>query len=178
MRYAGSWQRGLQAMATFKLMTYETGEGPRAGILCGEAAFDVAGATGEKRYGSMAGILADWDRAKGVLGAFASGAVASRAVALDMGLVRLLAPVPIPGANYGAGPDYPGHVLDKAKAQTFTPEPDPHARGLKSCHFIKSPRCVAPPNATIPLPAHSKKVDGEAELGVVIGRTAKNIPME
>ena len=54
-------------MATFKLITYETGEGPRAGVLCGDAAFDVAGATGEPRYTSVMGILNDWDRAKRTL---------------------------------------------------------------------------------------------------------------
>ncbi|HKA72315.1 MAG TPA: fumarylacetoacetate hydrolase family protein [Xanthobacteraceae bacterium] len=165
-------------MATFKLMTYETGEGPRAGILCGEAAFDVAGATGEKRYDALAAILADWDRAKGVLGAFAAGAGPSRAGALDMNRVRLLAPIPTPGAIYCAGANYRDHVLEMAKAQNIQPEPDPHTLGLKAWHFIKSSRCVAAPDATIPLPAHSKKVDWEAELAVVIGRPAKNVPME
>jgi len=165
-------------MATFKLMTYETGEGPRAGIVCGDAAFDAAGATGEKRYDSVAGILADWDRAKDVLGAFAAGAGPSRAGALDMSHVRLLAPIPLPGAIYCAGANYRDHVLEMAKAQNIRPEPDPHTLGLKAWHFIKSSHCVVAPNATIPLPSHSKKVDWEAELAVVIGRPAKNIPME
>src|SRR5262245_8646366 len=165
-------------MATFKLMTYETGEGPRAGLMCGDAAFDVAGATGEPGYDSVARILADWHRAKGVLGAFAAGAGPSRAGALDATHVRLLAPLPLPGAIYCAGANYRDHVLEMARAQNIQPEPDPHTLGLKAWHFIKSSRCVAAPNAVIPLPGHSRKVDWEAELGVVIGRTAKNIPIE
>jgi 2-keto-4-pentenoate hydratase/2-oxohepta-3-ene-1,7-dioic acid hydratase in catechol pathway len=165
-------------MATFKLMTYETGEGPRAGIICGDAAFDVAGATGEQRYDSLMGILADWDRAKSVLGAFAAGAGPSRAGALDMSHVRLWAPIPMPGAIYCAGANYRDHVLEMARAQNIDPEPDPHTLGLKAWHFIKSSRCVAAPGAVIPLPAYAKKIDWEAELGVVIGRHAKNIPVD
>jgi acylpyruvate hydrolase len=160
-------------MASFKLMTYETGEGARAGLLTGDGAFDVAGATGEPRYGSVMAILADWDRAKDVLGAFAAGAGASRAGALDRGNLRLLAPIPMPGTIYCAGANYRDHVLEMARAQNIQPEPDPHDLGLKVWHFIKSSRCVVAPDAVVPLPPHSKKVDWEAELGVVIGRTVR-----
>jgi 2-keto-4-pentenoate hydratase/2-oxohepta-3-ene-1,7-dioic acid hydratase in catechol pathway len=165
-------------MASFKLMTYATGEGPRAGLLSGDGAFDAAGATGEPRYESVMAILADWDRARGILGAFAAGAGASRAGALDRAHLRLLAPIPMPGTIYCAGANYRDHVLEMARAQNIQPEPDPHTLGLKAWHFIKSSRCVVAPDAVIPLPAHSKKVDWEAELGVVIGRRAKNVSVE
>ena len=165
-------------MASFNLITYETGEGPRAGMMCGDSAFDVAGATGEPRYGSVLGILAEWDRAKDVLGAFAAGAGPSRAGALDPSKLRLLAPLPQPGTIYCAGANYRDHVDEMARAQNIKPEPDPHTLGLKAWHFIKSSACVVGPDALIPLPAHSKKVDWEAELGVVIGRHAKNISLE
>src|SRR3954452_20100070 len=165
-------------MASFRLMTYETREGPRAGMICGDAAFDVAGATGEPRYNSVMGILSDWQRAKGVLAGFADRAGSSGAGALDLGSVRLLAPLPMPGAIYCAGANYRDHVLEMARAQNINPEPDPHTLGLKAWHFIKSSHCVAAPNATLPLPAHSKKVDWEAELAVIIGRPARNVPVE
>jgi 2-keto-4-pentenoate hydratase/2-oxohepta-3-ene-1,7-dioic acid hydratase in catechol pathway len=165
-------------MTSFKLMTYETGEGARAGMMCGDQAFDVAGATGEQRYGSVTAILADWDRAKGVLGAFAAKAGPGQAGALDAANLRLLAPIPMPGAIYCAGANYRDHVLEMARAQNIQPEPDPHTLGLKAWHFIKSSRCVTAPNAVIPLPAHSRKVDWEAELGAVIGRKAKDVPLE
>jgi 2-keto-4-pentenoate hydratase/2-oxohepta-3-ene-1,7-dioic acid hydratase in catechol pathway len=165
-------------MASFRLMTYETGEGARAGVMCGDRAFDVAGATGEQRYGSVMAILADWDRARGVFSAFAAKAEPGHAGALDPANLRLLAPIPMPGAIYCAGANYRDHVLEMARAQNIQPEPDPHTLGLKAWHFIKSSRCVAAPNAVIPLPAHSKKVDWEAELGAVIGRPAKNVPLQ
>ncbi len=129
-------------MASFNLITYETGEGPRAGMMCGGSAFDVAGATGEPRYGSVRGILADWDRAKDVLGAFAAGAGPSRAGALDPSKLRLLAPLPQPGTIYCAGANYRDHVEEMARAQNIKPEPDPHTLGLKAWHFIKSSACV------------------------------------
>jgi 2-keto-4-pentenoate hydratase/2-oxohepta-3-ene-1,7-dioic acid hydratase in catechol pathway len=165
-------------MASFRLMTYETGEGPRAGMICGDAAFDVAGATGEPRYNSVLGILSDWQRAKGMLAGFADRPGSSGTGALDLGNVRLLAPLPMPGAIYCAGANYRDHVLEMARAQNINPEPDPHTLGLKAWHFIKSSHCVAAPNAVLPLPAHSKKVDWEAELAVVIGRLARNVPVE
>jgi 2-keto-4-pentenoate hydratase/2-oxohepta-3-ene-1,7-dioic acid hydratase in catechol pathway len=147
-------------------------------MICGGSAFDIAGATDEPRYGSLMGVLEDWDRAKTVLGAFAAGAGPSRAGALDLGKLRLLAPLPFPGTIYCAGANYRDHVLEMARAQNIQPEPDPHTLGLKSWHFIKSSRCVIGPHAVVPLPKHSQKVDWEAELGVVIGRRTKTISLE
>jgi len=43
--------------------------------------------------------------------------------------------------------------------------------------FLKPPNCVAPPGGTVPLPA-GKTVEHEAELAVVIGREARNVPAE
>jgi 2-keto-4-pentenoate hydratase/2-oxohepta-3-ene-1,7-dioic acid hydratase in catechol pathway len=162
-------------MATCKLITYDTGEGPRAGLICGDTAFDAAGATSEPNYRSVLGILADWDKAKAVLSAFAAGAGPSRAGALDKSKLRLLAPIPLPGAIYCAGANYRDHVLEMAKAQNIKPEPDPHELGLKAWHFIKASHCVVGPDAVVPMPTHAKKIDWEAELGVVIGRKTKNI---
>lgn len=60
--------------------------------------------------------------------------------------------------------------------QNIPPDPDPHALGLKPWHFLKASGSIAGPNAEIALPPHSTRVDWEAELVVVIGRTAKNVP--
>src|SRR5215211_275870 len=133
---------GGDSMPTYKLMTYETGEGPRAGMISGDAAFDVAGATGEPRYDTVLGILNDWPRAKDVLGAFAAGAGPSRAGALDLDHVRLLAPIPRPGAIYCAGANYRDHVLEMARAQNIQPEPHPHTLGLKASHVMTATHSV------------------------------------
>jgi 2-keto-4-pentenoate hydratase/2-oxohepta-3-ene-1,7-dioic acid hydratase in catechol pathway len=65
-----------------------------------------------------------------------------------------------------------------AAIQKIDPEPDPRSMGLKPWHFIKTSRTVVETQSTIPLPAYSKMVDWEAELAVVIGRSAKNVPVE
>src|SRR5262249_15373998 len=60
----------------------------------------------------------------------------------------------------------------------MAPEPDPHSLGLKSWHFIKTIGCVAGPDEVVELPRRSSKVDWEAELAAIIGRTAKDVPVE
>ncbi len=65
-----------------------------------------------------------------------------------------------------------------AKLQGMPPAPDPHEVGLKPWHFIKASRTVTGHKATVKLPAASKAVDWEAELGAVIGKKAKNVPLE
>jgi 2-keto-4-pentenoate hydratase/2-oxohepta-3-ene-1,7-dioic acid hydratase in catechol pathway len=165
-------------MPSFKLITYKATNGPRAGLLCDDTAFDAAAATGEKSYDSVMAILADWRRARPALRKVAANAAKTKKGRLDARRLRLLAPIPLPGAIYCAGANYRDHVLEMARAQNMEPEPDPHTLGLRSWHFIKSSHCVAGPDQLIRLPAHAKKVDWEAELGVVIGRRAKDVPVE
>jgi 2-keto-4-pentenoate hydratase/2-oxohepta-3-ene-1,7-dioic acid hydratase in catechol pathway len=44
--------------------------------------------------------------------------------------------------------------------------------------FLKPPSALLAPGGTIVLPKESARVEHEAELGVVIGRTARNVPIE
>ena len=60
--------------AGYKLATYRTNEGPRAGIVVGEEVFDAAKLTGKAAYATVAGILADWKKAEAVLKKAAAGA--------------------------------------------------------------------------------------------------------
>ena len=50
--------------AGYKLATYRTSEGPRAGIIIGDEVFDAAKLTGKAAYATVAGILADWKMAE------------------------------------------------------------------------------------------------------------------
>jgi 2-keto-4-pentenoate hydratase/2-oxohepta-3-ene-1,7-dioic acid hydratase in catechol pathway len=65
-----------------------------------------------------------------------------------------------------------------ARLQNIPPAPDPHDVGLKPWHFIKASRTVAADKTTIKLPTASNAIDWEAELGAVVGRAAKNVPIE
>ena len=65
-----------------------------------------------------------------------------------------------------------------AKLQNIPPAPDPHEVGLKPWHFIKASRSVTGDKATVKLPKSSNAIDWEAELGAVIGKTAKDVPLD
>ena len=160
---------------TYKVVTYDAGRGARAGIIVDERVFDVAEATGRQEDASVLGLLADWPSAKARLAKLAS---TPSSTGMDFKTVRLFAPIPNPGAIFCAGANYADHVVEMAKAQNMAPEPDPHSLGLKSWHFIKTIGCVAGPDEVVELPRRSSKVDWEAELAAIIGRTAKDVPVE
>jgi 2-keto-4-pentenoate hydratase/2-oxohepta-3-ene-1,7-dioic acid hydratase in catechol pathway len=58
------------------------------------------------------------------------------------------------------------------------PPPDPHTLGLESWHFIKASRSISNPGATVKISEYPKKMDWEVELAAVIGKAAKNVPIE
>jgi 2-keto-4-pentenoate hydratase/2-oxohepta-3-ene-1,7-dioic acid hydratase in catechol pathway len=79
--------------------------------------------------------------------------------------VRLLAPL-IPGKIIGIGRNYAAHACEMGNAP---PDEQPLI-------FLKPPSAVLSPGDVIVRPAISQRVDHEAELGVVIGKTARDIP--
>src|SRR5215469_14293853 len=160
---------------SYKLVTYDAGRGPRAGIIVNERVFDVVEGTGRKEDSSVLALLADWPNSKKRLAMLAEGPTQP---GLELKAVSLLAPIPNPGAIFCAGANYADHVLEMAKAQNLTPDPDPHSVGLKSWHFIKTIGCIAGPDEVVTLPRRSSKVDWEAELVAIVGRTAKDVPIE
>ena len=162
-------------MTGYKLVMYDAGAGARAGIVVNDRVLDVATSSGRTNGDTVRSLLDDWVSAKlrlSILAASSSG-LPNR----PLGSVKLLAPIDRPGAIYCAGANYKDHVLEMARTQNIPPEPDPHAVGLQSWHFIKTAGCVIGPNEIVHLPPRSNKVDWEAELAVVIGRTAKDVPV-
>jgi 2-keto-4-pentenoate hydratase/2-oxohepta-3-ene-1,7-dioic acid hydratase in catechol pathway len=167
-------------MARFNLLNYadENGEA-RPGLGIGDEVIDLgeAVAAHERATGTEAGfsaattlaVLDRWDAALPILEAVAdgSGDVAAR----PLSSVRLLAPILYPGAIYNAISNYAEHqkemsgALDKSEVTPY--------------FFLKSGRhTVIGPEAEIRLPKVSNSVDWEAELGVVIGRPARNMTVE
>ena len=161
-------------MANYKLVTYDAGQGARAGIVVNNTVHDVAEGTGNAKDASVRALLTDWDNAKGRLAKLAAGAKGGRALAS----VKLLPPVPDPIGIFCAGANYTDHVAEMAKAHGTPMEPDPHTLGLKSWHFLKTAGTLAAVNETVHLPRRSKKVDWEVELVAVIGRKATNVPLD
>src|SRR5262245_42607296 len=165
-------------MPSYMLVTYQSNKGPRAGIAVGDKLFDAAALTKKAAYSDVLAILNDWASAKGALKKAAAGAAKSKQKSQPLGRARLLAPVLWPSAIYCAGANYTDHMLEMARLQNIPPAPDPHEVGLKPWHFIKASRTVTGDKATVKLPPSSQAIDWEAELGAVIGKKAKNVPLD
>jgi len=164
--------------AGYKLATYKSSEGPRAGLVIGEEVFDAAKLTGKPAYATVAGILADWKSAEGALKKAAAGAAKSRAKRQPLKKAKLLAPIQGSVAIYCAGANYADHAAAMAARDGNPPPPDPHVQGLKPFHFLKAPGTIADPGAMIEISSYAKAMDWEIELAAVIGRPAKDVPKE
>ncbi len=164
--------------AGYKLATYKSADGPRAGIIIGEDVFDAAKLTGKQAYATVIGILEDWKTAEGTLRKAASGAAKSRAKRQPLKKTKLLAPVRFPSAIYCAGANYADHAAAMAAREGNPPPADPHEQGLKPWHFIKATRTIADPGATVKISGYANAMDWEIELAAVIGRPAKDVSKE
>jgi 2-keto-4-pentenoate hydratase/2-oxohepta-3-ene-1,7-dioic acid hydratase in catechol pathway len=164
--------------AGYKLATYKSSDGPRAGIVVGVEVFDAAKLTGKPAYATVMGILADWKRAEGVLKKAAAGAAKSRAKRQPLSRTKLLAPVQYPSTIYCAGANYADHAAAMAAKEGIELPTDPHALGLKPWHFIKAARTITDPGASIKMTGYAQAMDWEIELAAVIGRPAKDVPKE
>ncbi|HXW39887.1 MAG TPA: fumarylacetoacetate hydrolase family protein [Xanthobacteraceae bacterium] len=161
--------------AGYKLATYKSADGPRAGLVIGDAVFDAARLTGKPAYATVMAILADWKRAEGALRQAAVRAAKSKIKRQALNKTKLLAPVPLPSAIYCAGANYADHAAAMAAREGNPPPPDPHEQGLKPFHFLKASHTIADPGATIKISSYAKAMDWEIELAAVIGKPAKDV---
>ena len=164
-------------MAGYKLATYQSMQGPRAGIVMEESVFDAAELSGQALYASTLGILEDWHRANET---FRSALTrrSQEAKALPLVQTRLRAPILWPSAIYCAGANYSDHAAEMASRANRPEEPNPKTLGLKPWHFIKASRTVTDPDATVHASRYSQRLDWEVELAAVIGKPAKNVSVE
>ena len=165
-------------MAGYKLATYQSADGPRAGLVVDDRLFDAAKMTRRPAYATMLGILNDWKTAQGFLKKAAAAASKAHAKGRPIKGAKLLAPVLWPSAIYCAGANYADHAAEMSARTGRAPEPDPHTLRLQSWHFIKASRSLANPGQPIKATDYSKKLDWEVELAAVIGRPAKNVPVD
>src|SRR6202790_1427192 len=163
-------------LAGYKLATYKSSDGPRAGLIVGDEVFDAAKLTGKAAYATVIGILADWKAAEGALKKAAAGAAKSRGKRQPLAKTKLLAPVRFPSAIYCAGANYADHAAEMAAKEGRPPPPDPHTQGLKPWHFLKASRAITDPGAAVKISGYAKQMDWEVELAAVIGRVAKDVP--
>lgn len=160
-------------MTNYGLLTYNSAEGPRAGVAVGGKVADVAKATGRSSDATVQGILDDWAAAQSRLGDVAASIAAGKAATMDLASLRLLSPVHWPVTIYCAGANYSDHVARMAAKQGVKPDANPKEAGLKPWHFIKPSRTAVGDKEDISVV--SAALDWEIELAAVIGKTARNV---
>lgn len=166
---------------SYRLLSFQSGREARAGILVGDLIYDAARSTGRPAWSSVLGALQEWPKANRAFAAAAKRIASgkSKVKGVPLKRARLLAPVLYPGNIYCAGANYTDHMAEMARAQGKEPGPTMKDLGEQPWHFVKTSRSsVVGPNAAVKLPAYSQKVDWEVELVAVIGKTAKDVPVE
>ena len=143
-----------------RLVTYDIGHGPRAGVLAEDRVVDAWALLGGP--GSDAPTLGALLRA-GRLGELAGAE--SRRPSVAVSDARLLPPLTDPDKIVCIGLNYSDHAeetgMDSPEAPTF---------------FPKYRNALAPPGAEVVLPPWSQQVDYEAEVAFVVGEHCKDVP--
>ena len=165
----------------YALLTYLGAEGaPRAGILVdGKIVLDMEAALRAQKIhtpGSqpmtILGVLEDWENILPRLRDVAKGSMGSdEAVLGPLSRVKLAAPLLYPSNIYCAAANYVSHSKEM-RDRTL-----PDKSRSRPYFFSKLPRqTVIGPEEAIRIPYRDAKVDWEAEIAVVIGRRARNVP--
>jgi len=144
-----------------RLATVLTPHGPRAAAAVADGYVDLH-ATDPGLPTSVKHLLA---ASPGVRAAAAAAAGAPNAVRYAADAVKILPPVPDPGKILCIGLNYRDHAIEGGKAIPSEP-----------VLFGKFPNTLIAHGDPIRLPKVANKVDYEAELVIVIGKTGKHIP--
>jgi 2-keto-4-pentenoate hydratase/2-oxohepta-3-ene-1,7-dioic acid hydratase in catechol pathway len=142
-----------------RLVTYDAGDGGRAGMLVDGRVVDAWAALGEPHRGSLRELIAHGriDDLRGRVGD-------TGAPSHPLSAVRLLAPIPDPDKIVCIGLNYAKHA---AEGRQDVPE--------SPTIFGKYRNALRADGDTVELPATSAKVDYEAEVAFIVGRQAKAV---
>ncbi|HEX6667739.1 MAG TPA: fumarylacetoacetate hydrolase family protein [Solirubrobacterales bacterium] len=142
-----------------RLVSYDAGDGARAGVLEGDLVIDAWAALGEPGRGSLRELVAE-----GRIGDLGGTLGDSGSPSFPLSSVQLLPPIGDPEKIVCIGLNYGKHAAEGG----FEPPAAPTI-------FAKYRNALAPAGATVLLPANSRKVDYEAEVAFVVGRRAKDV---
>src|SRR6201995_770822 len=142
-----------------RLVTYDAGDGGRAGMLVEDRVVDAWAALGEPHRGSLRELIPPRriDDRRGRIGD-------SGAPSHPRSAVRLLPPIPDPEKIICIGLNYAKHAEEGRQDLPTTP-----------IMFGKWRNALVADGATVTLPEASEKVDYEAEVAFVIGRRAHDV---
>jgi len=142
-----------------RLVSYDAGDGARAGVLDGDLVIDAWAALGEPGRGSLRELVAE-----ARIGDLGGTLGDSGSPSFPLSSVKLLPPIGDPDKIICIGLNYGKHAAEGG----FEPPAAPTI-------FAKYRNALAPAGATVRLPANSRKVDYEAEVAFVVGRRAKDV---
>jgi 2-keto-4-pentenoate hydratase/2-oxohepta-3-ene-1,7-dioic acid hydratase in catechol pathway len=151
-----------------KLVTYLQGSHVAIGAVDERGVIDLSAIAPDMLSLIAAGPVG-LDRARAAI------ASASTAIPFDAERVTLLAPIPKPHRNIMClGLNYAEHAKESAEARGREYKQQQHPVFFtKATHTINRHEGAIPFDAAV-----SEQIDWEAELGVIIGRAGKNIPIE
>lgn len=160
-----------------KLVTYQRADSQRLGAVVDETVVDLAdlaAKAGKSLPGDIISFIEQSPSALETAKALVTEHAQSwpQGVAQPLADVKLLAPVPRPTKGvFGVGLNYAKHVDESARTMDTQQELPTHP-----VIFTKPATAVVGPDANIEHnPRLTKMLDWEAELGVVIGRKARNV---
>ena len=155
----------------YQLFSFEGPDGlPQLGVNVGAKHMHLGA-------GLIDDLLRDWHGAQQRIARFVAEQ-AGDAPAMAPADIRFLPPLLRPGVIYGAGANYRDHVVAMARAFNMALTVDPKGDGVPPWHFIKAGRgTLAAHGQSVPYPGHTQRLDWEAELAVVIGKTGRNVPV-
>ena len=142
-----------------RLVSYDAGDGARAGVLGDGRVVDAWALLGEPHRGGLRELLAD-ERVDDLRGRLGDTGAPSHPRAA----VSLLPPIPDPDKIVCIGLNYAKHAAEGGMEAPASPT-----------IFAKYRNALAARGATVRLPANSRKVDYEAEVAFVVGRRAKDV---
>jgi 2,4-diketo-3-deoxy-L-fuconate hydrolase len=158
-------------MTPFALATRAAADGPRSTIQVGDAFHDLADAAAAHGFAAVVGdltaIIRDWDARREGLFALASMLEGASGA---IGAPKLMAPFE-PRRIFGAASNFIEHAEEMQTKLAAKAESEPYI-------FLKTVESVVGPGDTVVVPPQVSRPDWEVELGVVLGRSGKNVTVD
>jgi len=143
-----------------RLLTFDAGDGARAGVLEEGRVVDAWALLGEPHRGSLRELIA-----AGRVGDLQGRLGDTGAPSHPLSAVKVLAPIPDPEKIVCIGLNYRRHAVEIGVDVDSLPD--------VPTIFAKYPNALVPDGATVPVP--TAKTDYEAEVAFVVGRQAKDV---
>lgn len=154
----------------YRLLTFEGSNGPIVGVLVEGRVFSAESLVSDSTVdtSSVLSLLQNWPQADRALASAARAASAEDGIPLEQ--IHLLAPILYPRAIFCAGANYWDH-LEEMEGTV-----DRAHRAKDPWFFLKTAaHSIVPDRVPVRGPTASHQLDWEAELGVVIGRSARDV---